>query len=96
MGCSWGWIVVACIPFGITSLHFLPLPTIEIIDHLEEGVQIMILIVGTLITYKFFTLEDSDFKKFMGHFRKKSRRNDITIEDDVEAAAAILGDYTNI
>lgn len=90
MACNWSWLILACLPFGPASLNFLPFSTIVIFDYLESGGRWVLDSIQSL-----FTIEESDFKRFMRNFINKYKRNEAAIADDVEAAAAILGEYTD-
>ncbi len=87
LACSWGWLIVAFLVFIIASFTLIPLPTFQLAEYLENTVQLVILVLGVLLTYKILTLQESDMKKFLKSFRKKYTKDDVEC-DDAEYAGA--------
>ena len=88
MACSWGWLVAGSLVFILSAFYVVPLPTIQLADYIENTIQILIVVLAFLITYKVFTVEDTDIQKFMRRFRQYKQFN---AEDDAEVAGATAG-----
>ena len=71
MACSWGWLIVGSLALVISSFVFVPLPTFQLAEYLENSVQVVIVVLGVVLTYKIFMVNESDIKKFMKSFRGK-------------------------
>ena len=88
--CSWGWLIVGCLAFFISAFFVLPVPTIQLAQYLENTIQIIIVILAFLVTYKIFSVEETAIAKFLHKFRRNYHNKDIS--DDAEAAGAMLND----
>lgn len=107
IACSWGFWIILSMSFILSALViFAPVLTLQHADHLENMVQIVIVILGATLTYKIFTTSESDIAKFLQYFRKKFvdiRNNDDNVLDeasmmecgDAEAIGAKAGVLAN-
>lgn len=50
--------------FAFLAFYHVPVSTYFLAEYLQSVIQIMIVVLGFIITYKVFTVEDSDVKKF--------------------------------
>ena len=98
MACSWGWLIIGSLAFVISAFFLVPLPTFQLAEYLENSVQVVIVVLGLVLTYKIFTIDESEIKKFMKSFRTRRYAN----TDDAEHAgyevgklADLLRDYLN-
>lgn len=96
MAFSWGWLVVGTLALVIAAFTEIPVSTYRLAENLESVVQIIIVLLGFLISYKLITNEDSDIKKFMRKLRRtytKGKPNsNLEDEDVVEAGGIIAGE----
>ena len=88
---SWGWMIVGFLVFILYSFFALPLPTFQLAQYLETTIQIIIVLLAFMVSYKVFTADDSDIKKFMKQLRT-TYGNHANISDDLEAGGAICGE----
>ena len=93
MACSWGWPIIGSLAFVLSAFYLIPLPTVELAQYIQNVIQLLIVILASLITYKVFTVDDSDVRKFMRSFKNARATN---AEDDVEAAGAKAGKLANL
>jgi len=54
----------------VSAFYILPIPAIHLSDYLDNIFQISIVIFAALISYKVFSYEDSEAKKFFKNFNK--------------------------
>ena len=85
MACSWGWPIIGSLTFVLSAFYLIPLPTVELAQYIQNIIQLLIVVLASLITYKVFSVDDSDVQKFMRSFKNARATN---AEDDVEAAGA--------
>ena len=94
MSCSWGWLVVGSLAFFLSAFFVIPLPTVRLAEYIENTIQILIVVLAFLITYKVFTVEATDVQKFMRSFRHATKDEADApnlADDDAEAAGAKAG-----
>lgn len=89
---TWGGFAVACLGYILAAFYLVPPSTTQLAEYIETLAQIVIVVLGLLVTYKVLTLEDSDIKKIARSIRRKVRGSNQST-DDVEALGDILGDY---
>ena len=94
MACSWGIYAMGCLAFIIFGFYLIPLSTVQLTDYLQNIVDIIIVMLGFLISYQIIVVEDSDIQKFTRTLRKKYN-GEVENNDDVEAAGAIAAALTN-
>ena len=85
-------LVVGPLALTISAFFFLPLPTFQLAGYIEATIQVLIFVLAFMISYKIFTAEDSDIKKFMKQLRASFGKSDIHTNDDVEAGGAIFAE----
>lgn len=75
----------------------MPLPTIRLAEYIENTIQILIVVLAFLITYKVFTVEDTDVQKFLRSFRsRRSNKDDAEfLGDDAEFLGHEAGRLAN-
>ena len=61
---------VSLVALNVAAFYILPIPAIELVDHLENIFQISLVIFAALISYKILIQEDSEAKKFFKKFHK--------------------------
>lgn len=85
-------MIVPSLAFIIIPFHLIPVSTYQLTEYLETITQIVIVVLGLLITYRIFTIEDSDIAKLMRSF-KKSYKSEVNVcyDDDVEAGGGLAG-----
>ena len=93
MACSWGWPIIGSLTFVLSAFYLIPLPTVELAQYIQNIIQLLIVVLASLITYKVFSVDDSDVQKFMRSFKNARATN---AEDDVEAAGAKAGRLANL
>ena len=59
----------------ISAFYTLPLPTIKLADYLDNVVNLSLIILAALVSYKIIPLPESDFKDFMQEFNKSYKQN---------------------
>ena len=75
--CTW-YLLLLC---STSSLH----------PHYKTFIQIVIVVVGFLITYKVFTIEDSDITKFARSLQNKLKGRLDGYSSDIEALGDLAG-----
>ena len=90
MALSWGWMVAGSLLLILYTL-FIKVPVTvssnQLTETLETTVQIVIVFLGFLISYRLLTTENSEIAKLMQAIRKLFGRGD---GEDVEAARQFL------
>ena len=61
---------VSLVALNVAAFYILPIPAIELVDHLENIFQISLVIFAALLSYKILIQEDSEAKKFFKKFHK--------------------------
>lgn len=91
---SWGSFAIGYLAFIFAAFYLVPPSTTELVEYIEALIQIIFVVLGSLITYKFLIVEDSDILKFAQSFRKvfKKKRDN---KDDIEALGEIAGEELN-
>ncbi len=74
LSCSWGWLIVGVLVFIFSAFFLLPLPTFQLAEYLESAIQLLIVVLAFMITYKVFTSDDVDekIKKYFNAYRSKN------------------------
>lgn len=99
---GWGLLTVGTLAFTITAFQEVPFTTQDLITYLLNIFQIFIVIITLLITYKIFSLSESEIQRFMKTARETYITNRpkecVTAEqvkddniDDVEASGLLTG-----
>ena len=85
---SWMWVLGMTIGVAAAAFILLPIKTISIFTDLLQTIQILILLVSLLITYKILSLSESDINRFLKRVRNVylalTGKNTDRIEPDPE------------
>ena len=98
---GWGILTVGSIAFTVVAFYEAPFKTLDLVTYLLNVFQIFIVLIALLITYKIFSLGESDFLRFFKHMREtyqnsknpeenKERVSADTV-DDIEASGIMTG-----
>ena len=69
------WLIVAPLVLILSSFFIIPVSTYILAQYLENMSQIVIVVLGLLISYKIFTRTESDIELFMRTFQDMARKN---------------------
>ncbi len=90
--------IIASIPLALTLIGFfyVPLPALDLADHLEHAVMIGLIVFATLATHRKLSLKEPDltvlFKKFKDSYETKRVPNRKLSENLIEACGEIAGE----
>lgn len=90
-----GWLVVGSVGLIVSAFFTLPLPTISLAGYLENILQIFLVTLAALVSYKVLSINESDLSKFLSNFRKGYKKNGEDarlVGDTFETSGVIAGD----
>ena len=82
---------ILLVALHVSSFYILPIPAIQLTDYLDNIFQISIVIFAALISYKVFSHEDSEAKKFFKKFNETvASRNTKPIQKQGNLTKSVL------
>ena len=97
---SWGLILAIPIVCIVGVFHALPIISVSLVSELVGTIQIFFIVISVLVTYKVFSLKESDISRFLRKLRVTIMKSASSLDDiqkrenfdDVEAAAILVGE----
>ena len=103
----WGWVLVGIVGLLILAFMLLPIVAFDLLTDLINTFQILLILIGLLITYKILNLSEPDVYRFLNKMRDafltKSGNRDVSEEvsdyqkvDDIEATGYLVGELAEV
>ena len=87
-------LFVAPLAIFLSAFTLLPIPVIELASYLENIIQVVLVLLAVLISYKLISFKDSDTVRFMKKFRKSYSEEQVDNKettDEFEKTGKIMG-----
>lgn len=105
----WGWVLAGMVGLVLVAFMILPIVAFDLLTDLINTFQIVLILIGLLITYKILNLSEPDIYRFLSkmreafltksHDRKELADKDIRDfkkVDDIEATGYLVGELAEV